>query len=178
MSTYHEVPIVVTDVIAANLEANIQVIQNTFNDFEITEDELAALPKMGPRRYTFHVESFHQARLYSSILYHNRSYAAYELVRNNYEKLVPVYRKFLKAYLSFTTVMQVLGSNNYAFGRSTYEAINGTNNDGIAGIEDARKTLSAFFKGQGVVPEDPENKDKPFLPGTNGDSGNGGGNTN
>ena len=176
--SYHDVPIVVTDAMVTALEANIQVIINFFNDFEITEEDLKLLPKMGYRRYSFSVEAFQQARLFPDVLFHNRRLPAFDVVKTNYEKLAPVYKKFEKAQVTFRVVMQVLGSNTFTFGLDTYHAMNGANNDGVPGIEGARKALAAFFKGQGVQAEPTDESGAPFVPGNDlnatGNGNNGG----
>ena len=167
--SYHEVPLVVTDAMVTMMLANIHNVQNSLGPFEITDADLKTVPKMGPRRFVFSVEAHQYARIFPTILFYNRGVASYDLVKSNFEKLAPVFKELNKLHTMMKVIVHVLGSNTYQHGLSTYEAINASNNDGVPGIEFARKALAVFFKGQGVQTEPPtEEGDIPFIPGSNG----------
>ena len=172
--SYHHVPLAVTDQIVTMMAANLANIKGALGSFEITDKDLTALPKMGPRRYVFHYEAFIIAKQFSNLLFHNRGFTSYDEVKSNYEKLAPIYSELCVLFKQFTVIMKVLGSNTLVHAFATYDAIRGTNNDGVPGIEHPRKTLGAFFKGQGVEEEPEEETDGPFIPGANGGPNSGG----
>ena len=166
--SYFEVPLVVTDAMVIMMQTNIQNVQTALGTFEISEDQLKTAPKMGPRRYVFSMEAFQYAKLFPSILYHNRGAVSYEAVKSNYEKLAPVFKDLNKLHTMMKAIVHVLGSNTFQHGLAAYEAFNGTHNDSVPGIQSPRKALSKFFKGQGVQTEPPaEEGDNPFIPGDN-----------
>ncbi len=165
--SYHEVPLVVTDAMVIMMQANIQNVQNALGTFEITEAELKTVPKMGPRRFVFSVEAHQFARIFPLQLHYNRGVASYDLVKSNYEKLAPVFKELNKLHTMMKVIVHVLGSNTYQHGLAAYDALNGTHNDGVPGVESARKALALFFKGFGVQTEPTaEEGDLPFIPGT------------
>lgn len=166
--SYHHVPLIITDQIVAAMAANLDALKAALGTFEITDAALKLLPKMGPRRFVFHVESYKMAQQFPHILFHNRSFLSYDQVKKNYELLAPIYAEFNILFKHFTVIMQVLGSNTVVHAFSTYEAVKSSNNDGVPGIDYARKTLGAFFKGQGVQEEPEAEDDQPFIPGQNG----------